>query len=552
MATIEQLERALRNADAAGDVDAARALTAEYKRMQAATPMPAERPDALERGARGVAQGLRDPLDASKQIFSRIGAAVGLPGGDEAVKFWDADIKARNDAYRRDVRGGQDDFDFGRFGGNLIATAPLAAAMPAGGTLGQAALGGAVTSGIIGGLQPVTQGDFVAEKAKQVGTGAVAGGLSGAATNMLGRFIQPNVSDEVRMLQREGVTPTLGQVLGGGFKSAEEKASSLPILGSAIKAGQTRANEQFNTAAVNRALKPVNASLPKGTTGQEAIRFAETTLRDKYDEALSAIGPVRLDQQLTADLRGVYGQLSTLPKDKADQFARIVQKEIGDRAASGTLTPEAMKAAESNIGKQAKAYLRAEDFDVRQLGEALDSAQDALRAMVQRQAPPQAADALKAANTGWANFKRVQRAASYVGAEDGVFNPSQLYSAVKATDRSKDHAAFARGGALMQDLASSGKKALANKIPNSGTADRVLGAAALGAPIVDPTGASLASLLGLGGASLLYTPAGQRAAASLLTGRQGPAAGLLADATRRLAVPGGLALTPALQGLIAQ
>jgi hypothetical protein len=553
MATLEQVERALRNADAAGDAEAARALAAEYKRLQAATaPEASERPGALERGARGFVQGLRDPLDASKQMFSRVGAAIGLPGGDAAVQHWDADIKARNEAYKRDVRGGQDDFDWGRFGGNMVSTAPIAAALPAGGTMAQAALGGAVGSGIIGGLQPVTQGDFLTEKMKQVGTGATAGAVAGAGANALGRMISPNVAPEVAKLRAEGVTPTPGQVLGGGFKSAEEKAASLPILGSAIKAGQTRANEQFNVAAVNRALAPVNAKLPKGVSGQDAIRFAEQTLRDKYDEALSAIGPVRLDPQLSADLRTVYGQLSTLPKDKADQFARIVQKEIGDRAASGRLAPEAMKAAESNIGKQARAYLRNDDFDVRQLGEALDAAQDALRAMVQRQAPPKSADALKAANTGWANFKRVQRAASYVGAEDGAFNPAQLHSAVKAADRTKDHAAFARGDALMQDLSSAGKKALTNKIPNSGTADRVLGAAAIGAPFVDPTGASLASLAGLGGASLLYTPAGQRMAAGLLAGRQGPTAGLLADSARRLAVPGGVALTPALQQLLAQ
>ena len=519
---------------------------------KAAEPAPAERPGALERGVRGVAQGVRDPLDASKQIFSRIGAAIGLPGGDAAVKYWDEDIRARNDAYRQDVRGGQDDFDFGRFGGNLIATAPIAAAVPVGGTLGQAALGGAVTSGVIGGLQPVTQGGFGVEKAKQVGTGAAAGAVSGAASNLLGRMIQPRVSPEVRMLQREGITPTPGQALGGSFKSAEEKAASLPILGAAIKSGQGRANEQFNAAAVNRALAPVNATLPKGVTGSEAIQFAERTLREKYDDALNAIGPVRLDPKLTGDLRTIYGNLSGLPKDKADQFARIVQKEIGDRAASGRLTPESMKAAESNLGKQARAYLRNDDFDVRQLGEALDAAQDALRSMVQRQAPPQSADMLKAANTGWANFKRVQRAASYVGADDGVFNPSQLHSAVRAADRSKDHAAFARGDALMQDLSSAGKTVLANKIPNSGTTDRLLGAAALTAPFVDPTGVSLSSLLGLGGASLLYTPAGQRAAAGLLTGRQGAGFGLLSDAAQRLAVPGGLALAPALQSLIAQ
>lgn len=547
MASLAEIETALRNAHDAGDATAARALAAEYQRLQSS--QAPERPGMLERGMRGVMQGIQDAPDALKQIQSRMGAAIGFPGAADAVKYWDADIKARNDAYQRDVRGGQNDFDFGRMAGSMAFTAPLSAGAPA--SLGRAVMGGAITGAAGGALQPVLQGDFLTEKLKQTGVGAATGAVVAPAAYGASKMIAPDVSPEVKMLREAGVTPTPGQMLGGGFKSAEEKAASLPILGSAIKAGQNRANEQFNVAAVNRALAQVGVTLPKGISGHEAVQFAEKALRGKYDDALSAIGPVRLDQQLSADLRGVYGQLSTLPKDKADQFARIIQKEIGDRAARGTLTPEAMKAAESNIGFQARAYLRNDDFDIRQLGEALEAAQDSLRAMVQRQAPPQAADALKAANAGWANFKRVQRAASYVGAEDGAFTPSQLHSAVKATDRSKDHAAFARGNALMQDLSGAGKNVLANKIPNSGTTDRLLGAAALGAPMVDPTGASLSTLLGLGGASLLYTPVGQRMAAGLLASRP-EAAAPVADAVRRLGLPAGMALTPTLQGLISQ
>jgi len=548
MATMAELETALRNADAAGDADGARVLATEIMRMR---QMPLERPGALERGARGVVQGLRDPLDATKQMFSRVGAAIGLPGADDAVKYWDSDIRSRNEAYRRDVRGGQDDLDVGRMAGNMLATAPISAAMPTGGTMARAALGGAVGSGIAGGLQPVMRGDFLTEKMKQIGSGAAAGAASGAAANMLGRAIQPRVSDEVRMLRSEGVTPTPGQILGGGFKTAEEKLSSVPVLGSAIRVGQQRATEQFNEAAVNRALAPINAALPKGTTGREAIDYAATQLGKAYDDALSAVGPIRLDRQLSVDLRGVYGNVATLPKDKADQFVRIVQTEIGSRAQNNVLAPEAMKAAESNLGTLARGYMRSQDFDQRQLGAAILEAQGALRAAVERQAPQGAADAVRAANAGWTNFKRVQRAASYVGAEDGVFNANQLQSAVKALDASKDKARFARGDAVLQDLSEAGKKVLSNKVPNSGTADRTLAALLAGGPLA--AGGLVSPSIALGALpGLMYTPVGQSAMAGLLAGRQGATAGLLSDAAQRLAVPGGLALTPALQSLVGQ
>lgn len=528
--------------------DATEQQVLEYVQKNAGPP--ANRPGAVERGVKGLAQGLRDPIDASKQIFSRIGAAVGLPGAESAVKFWDADVKARDEAYKRDVRGGQDDFDWGRFGGNLVATAPLSAAVPVGGGIVRAAGAGALGSGAVAGLQPVTQGDFLTEKLRQVGTGAAAGAASGAAANLIGRAISPSVAPEVAKLRAEGVTPTPGQILGGGFKSAEEKLASVPVLGSAIKVGQQRATEQFNEAAVNRALAPIGAKLPKGTVGREAIEYASTELGKAYDNALNAVGPIGLDRQLSVDLRGVYGSLASLPKEKAEQFARIVQAEIGARAQNNVLTPEAMKAAESNLGSLARGYMRSQDFDQRQLGKAILDAQAALRASVERQAPAGAMEAVKAANAGWSNFKRVQRAAGYVGADDGVFSAAQLQSAVKALDPSKDKSRFAKGTAPMQDLSDAGKSVLTNRVPNSGTPDRLMAAGLAGGSLA---GGLLNPALALGAVpALMYTPAGQRAMASLLAGRQGATAGLLSESAQRLAVPGGLALTPALQSLLAQ
>jgi hypothetical protein len=182
---------------------------------------------------------------------------------------------------------------------------------------------------------------------------------------------------------------------------------------------------------------------------------------------------------------------------------------------------------------------------VRQLGEAIGEAQDALRSMVERQAPKGGADALRAANAGWANFKRVQRAAAAVGAEDGVFNPSQLHNAVKAFDPSKDKVRFAEGKALMQDLSAAGKKVLTSKIPNSGTPERVAALAALNPGTWPYIAAGIP-------ASLMYTRPGQTAMAGLLAGRQGPAAGLLSEGVQSLALPASMALTPALQRFIAE
>jgi hypothetical protein len=54
-------------------------------------------------------------------------------------------------------------------------------------------------------------------------------------------------------------------------------------------------------------------------------------------------------------------------------------------------------------------------------------------------------------------------------------------------DRSKDKAKFARGQAYMQDLSDPAKNVLGSKVPNSGTADRLLNFGALGSAFFDPT-----------------------------------------------------------------
>jgi hypothetical protein len=507
--------------------------------------LPPERPSAFMRGVQGVAQGIADPINALGQLFTQTGAAVGLPGAANKAAEFNKYVTQQDAQYKRDVRGGQDDFDFGRMTGNVVGTLPLTMAAPVGASMASAAGLGAGAGLLSGALQPVTQGDFWDEKRKQVMAGAAGGAAFGAGGRALAGMISPTVNPQVAMLRREGVTPTVGQIMGGGFRSAEEKLTSLPFVGSAIRSGQQRASGELNEAAFNRALAPIGQKLPTGQIGNDAVLFTSQKLKSAYDDALNAVGPIGLDNQLIGNLNQLRAGLAVLPKDKHEQFTRILQNEILDRASNGRLTPEAMKAAEQNLGQLSVGYRAAQDFDVQKLGEAIEAAQDALRQAVVRQAPPGAADMVKAANAGWANFKRVQRAASYVGTDDGVFSPAQLQRAVHAADRSKDKARFAEGTALMQDLSSAGRSVVGTRTPNSGTADRLNASNFLNPMMWAQVAAAIPG-------SLMYTPTGQRLAASALTGRQGAGYGLLSDAARRLAVPGGVALSPALQGLLNQ
>jgi hypothetical protein len=233
----------------------------------------------------------------------------------------------------------------------------------------------------------------------------------------------------------------------------------------------------------------------------------------------------------------------------ADELQGLIQANVLDRAKNGYLIPEDLKGAVSELGRKASGYISDPAFDNRELGQALQKAHEALRDAIARQAPKNAANGLRAADTAYANLLRVQRAAGSVAAEDGIFSPAQLQNAVRALEPTKSR--FAKGTALMQDLSDAGRSVLAQKTPDSGTAGRLLpaaiaGGAAGGAVTINPW-------LALGAVpALAYTATGQRALSNLLTGRQGAGYGLLSDAARRLAVPGGVALSPALQGLLNQ
>ena len=347
------------------------------------------------------------------------------------------------------------------------------------------------------------------------------------------------------LLRSEGVRPTIGQTLGGAANRLEEKAISLPFVGDAIAAARRSAAGDLNEAVANRALSPLGQTLPKGLQGREAVAHVQQTLSDAYEALLPRMS-VKADQvfgQEIGSLRQMVGTGSMDPK-AAKLFDRILQNDVmGKFRGQQVLTGKTMKAVESDLGAQISRLQQSTDADSRLVADALREVQSSLRNLAARN-NPQLANELGKINQGWANFKRLERAASYVGAEDGMFSPANLQSAVKALDKSKDKGRFARGDALMQDLSDAAKSRLGDKVPNSGTADRLMSGGVLGAGLLDPMipGSFLA------GAGLYSSPV-QGLLRSLVTSRPQGAqavAGLLEQGAPMLAPAGGLL---ALQGM---
>lgn len=486
-------------------------------------------------------RGIRDPIDAGAQLLTNvlpqsvvnagnrlnnyIAEKTGLVApvktevtqsdlvtGDTSTGVNRMIQQAEREYQLRRAASGESGLDGYRIAGNVLNPANLAIAsrLPQAATLagrvGIGALGGASS----GALTPVMEGDFATEKLKQIAAGGAVGGALPVLTGAAARVISPNASRNanLQMLRKEGVQPTIGQALGPTASRVEERLQSLPLMGDVIGKARQRANTGFESAAINRALKPIGQELPQGLSGRDAVIYTENTLKDQYDTVLANIGAIVPDSKFNNGVKSLQSMVNKLvvPKAEKAKFNAAladVQQSIDD---NGVITSEAYKLLESSLGSDARKLASSQNVYEGKIAPAVQQLRAELQDMLNRQAGQEAKN-LKAVNEGWANFKRVQRAASALGAEDGNFTPAQFQNAVRALDKSKDKGAFARGSALGQDIGDAGRSVLGNRVPNSGTPERMLlNLGALGSGAINP-----AIPAGLVGGAALYTAPVQRA-----------------------------------------
>lgn len=511
-----------------------------------------------------LAQGAKDPFNAGAQLLTHILPQGVVDAGNKANN-WLADktslvakvpeggidqMVAENESqYQADKQAaGVKGFDWMRLLGNVASPANLAVASrvpQAASVLGR--IGAGAGAGAIGGaLSPVTEGNFATEKAKQVGIGAAGGALMSGIGEGVSRIVKPNVRPGVQELLDEGITPTPGQILGGVAQTAEDKMSSVPILGDAITSARKKGVNELNTAVYKRVLDPIGGKVPKDV-GREAVANVADQISGAYDNLLPKV-TFKADAKFSQDIAKLQQMAASLPDDQANRFEKVLRETVIKKfGPKGTMDGTALKGLESELGELATGLRRDALYDNRQLGNAIGEIQTALRENLIRTNPAQAGE-LKAINKAFANFARLREAAGRIGAEEGEFTAPQLQSAVRALDKSKGKGAFAKGQALLQDLSDPAKAILPEKYPNSGTAGRAMaGLLTMGAA---GGGAAVAPAVGLPvvGAGLLstlpYLPGGRQAIAAILA-RRPEAAQKVADVIRKagpLLAPAGASL----------
>lgn len=493
-----------------------------------------------------LAMGAADPGFAIAQIVAN------ATGNGDAVNKGITDTEKKYQAARAEA--GSTGFDPLRVGGAI----GMSALIPGMAGAGSGVVRGAAIGAASGALEPVLDAgpknltslvtgnepkDFWKEKLKQVGIGAAGGAVLSPIMGALARVISPKASTDetVKLLQSEGVQPTIGQALGGIANRIEEKLTSLPIMGDRISAMRNKAIDQFNEAAINRSVAPIGERV-KGF-GQEAVAEAGDKLSAVYNDALKSVNHVGFD---TPQFNAKFGELQDmatglingLDKKFDSTLKNVVLKRMSP---NGSISGADLKKVDSELGQIAAKWQGSSTASEKEFGDAIKQLQAILKERV-AEAHPDVAARLAAADKGWANLVRVEGAAGRAVNNEGRFTPAQLNGAIKAADRSTRDRATARGEALMQDLGNAGSR-LGNRVADSGTPTRLAwGGGALAAGGLSP--AIPGALIAGAGA---YTPPVQNALRYLLTQRPDMAPAV-ANYLRQLASPAALAAGP----LIAQ
>lgn len=455
--------------------------------------------DPIHGGAQLLTRALPDSVVQAGNKFNnwladKTGLVARLPEGgvDQQVRQREADYQAKRTA------AGESGFDGWRTTGNFVSglAIPTAGASSAMGRV----VAGAANGALGGGLTPVANGNFWEQKAGQVAGGAALGGAIPGVVGGVSRVISPkaSVNPDLAKLRAEGVTPTVGQALGGRWNALEEKAQSLPIAGDMIANARQRGLESFNRAAINRATSPVGGKA--ASIGQDGVAEAGDIISSAYDKGKSALGHFQIDNQGAQELTTLKQMAAALPDKERKVFEQHWQLLASEVSPNGSIVADGFKRLDSKLGKESARFSGSPDAYQQQLGDALAEMKRVITENAKR-ANPDAASQIKAADAAYANLVRVEGAAKSAKNSGGVFTPAQLNSAVQQADRTVRKRATARGEALLQDLAAAGQNVIGNKVPNSFTTDRMLIAGGgLGAGLVNP--AIPAGLLGTG---LLYT-----------------------------------------------
>lgn len=365
------------------------------------------------------------------------------------------------------------------------------------------------------GSQPATAIDRLLGAGKGAVAG-LAGSYIGSKTGgMLQRTARGVTDPSVAALQTEGIPMTVGQTLsrsgktGEVIKGLEDRIAGLPVVGDMVNARRAEGLRKFNSRAFNKALEPIGGTVGD-IVGEEAVQSAQDQVSAAFRDALSGRGAMP-DQQFADELAEAVGKVRTvkrLGEEVTDQIGEILQPYADEALLSG----EALDDISRNLRALRNAY--AGDPLAIPVARRVDGVERAIFDLFDRQAQG-TIPAYKAARQAYRRLSVIEDSVLKGKNTEGVFTPAQLGMADRTNAvRFGGKRSAARGGGVFHDLQRSAQNVLPSKVPDSGTAGRVLIPLALvgGGAGVDAagdggvgTGLTMGTIL-----AALYSRTGQR------------------------------------------
>ncbi len=414
----------------------------------------------------GFMMGLKDPITAGAQMIPRALGAVASLGGTKPnalsdllyreAKRVDEMAKAEEQSYQAQrAKEGESGFDVARLGGNILNPAslvPAARVAQLARAKGLSNVGQAVAGGAVGGaMQPVVgEGEFGEQKAEQVILGGVTGPIGEKVVAGTGRVLNPLVSKAEKTMRDLGIMPTTGQTLGGQFKTIEEFAQNLPLIGSSIENARQRVLFDFNKGVINKALQKVDDKLPADVVGRDAIAYASDEVSKKYDDVLSKMS-FDLDFATTSNILGALSKAKSLSPDQRQQVSETLNDIVFGKFSGQKIDGQTYKGIESDLRKKASNYANSATASEREVGEALTDVLGAIKKELYFQNPKQTSK-LRRIDSAYSDLSVINVAAANSGADNGVFTPKQFSTAVRQQDQTRRKTSFAKGRAKGQEI----------------------------------------------------------------------------------------------------
>lgn len=533
MSDINRLMEMRRRAHEAGDTEAAKRYTQRIQEAKSAgqKPAPSDTGSMLGNFVGGMKHGI------DKAAYALADFVPDLPISKETRETWNSNpvvqavgltAPTREErqsalAAGKRVADGSTSGAIGDFIGN--AAPNIAAAFATGGTT---LLPAALTQA---GLTYMTTPGDVGDRAASAALAATGEGVGRMLPHAVARLAKPvNATPAAQRLIDEGVYPTVGQALGGGFKKLEDVMTSAPGFGAAVSRGQADALAQANSLAMSQG----GIKVPAGRAGFNKLddyfdkAFSNATSRlsfdlndPAYDAGIKAIMRNRnLDKAGVDDIGGFFNRYRTNTNNPAPNPNATGLTVPGQAPLRQLVSGDDFHAMLQQLRNEGSAFRKSQDPFQQRLGQAYRDIYNLTDNSLSTQGlvKPVDADIFRNVRREYANVVPALRTGELttVNRHQGIFTPEQYQNSLVANAKKMGNKAAVRNGTLpQQQLADDMVEVMGGRYPDSGTAYRLAinGGIPLGAALVDPTfGLATAASVGAGylGGRALYSDVGRK------------------------------------------